>query len=85
MCRALCVLQGFHDPSRSKVLHFSLNPASLAKQQRLEEQAQLRQECERLREMVRVLEGGGPLPEDLEGAVSLQSPQEVSGTWLPPG
>lgn len=71
-------LQGFHDPSRTKVLHFSLNPASLAKQQRLEEQTQLRQECERLREMVRVLEGGGSLPEDLEGAGSLQSPQEVS-------
>ncbi|XP_061455440.1 mitotic spindle assembly checkpoint protein MAD1 isoform X2 [Rhineura floridana] len=67
-------LQGYHDPSKTKVLHFSMNPASLAKQQHLEEQARLREECERLRELVRVLEGG----EKPEGAVSLQSPQDIA-------
>lgn len=61
-----------------------MNPASLAKQQRLEDQLQLREECERLREMVKVLEGGRSLPERLEGAVSLQSPQEVTGRYILP-
>ncbi|XP_054848856.1 mitotic spindle assembly checkpoint protein MAD1 isoform X1 [Eublepharis macularius] len=69
---------GDYDPSKTKVLHLSVNPASLAKQQRLEEQAHLREECERLREMVRVLERGGSLPETSEGAASLQSPQEIA-------
>ncbi|NXJ75746.1 MD1L1 protein, partial [Trogon melanurus] len=71
-------LQGDYDPSRTKVLHFSMNPASLAKQQRKEEQQQLQEECERLREMVRVLEGGGSIPGNLEGVGSFQSPQEVA-------
>ncbi|KAM6121635.1 mitotic spindle assembly checkpoint protein MAD1 [Phoenicopterus ruber ruber] len=71
-------LQGDYDPSRTKVLHFSMNPASLAKQQRKEEQQQLQEECERLRELVRVLEGGGSIPGNLEGAGSFQSPQEVA-------
>ncbi|XP_010124017.1 PREDICTED: mitotic spindle assembly checkpoint protein MAD1 [Chlamydotis macqueenii] len=71
-------LQGDYDPSRTKVLHFSMNPASLAKQQRKEEQQQLQEECERLRELVRVLEGGGSIPGNLEGVGSFQSPQEVA-------
>ncbi|KAM6250201.1 mitotic spindle assembly checkpoint protein MAD1 isoform 1-T2 [Porphyrio hochstetteri] len=71
-------LQGDYDPSRTKVLHFSMNPASLAKQQRKEEQQQLQEECERLRELVRVLEGGGSIPENLEGVGSFQSPQEIA-------
>ncbi|XP_053221653.1 mitotic spindle assembly checkpoint protein MAD1 isoform X1 [Podarcis raffonei] len=71
-------LQGYHDPSKTKVLHFSLNPASLAKQQRLEEQTHLREECQRLRELVRVLEAGDSIPEKLEGAASLQSAQEIA-------
>ncbi|NWU62087.1 MD1L1 protein, partial [Pterocles burchelli] len=71
-------LQGDYDPSRTKVLHFSMNPASLAKQQRREEQQQLQEECERLRELVRVLEGGGSIPANLEGVGSFQSPQEIA-------
>ncbi|XP_065500593.1 mitotic spindle assembly checkpoint protein MAD1 isoform X2 [Caloenas nicobarica] len=71
-------VQGDYDPSRTKVLHFSMNPASLAKQQRKEEQQQLQEECERLRELVRVLEGGGSIPGNLEGVGSFQSPQEVA-------
>ncbi|XP_009644217.1 mitotic spindle assembly checkpoint protein MAD1 [Egretta garzetta] len=71
-------LQGDYDPSRTKVLHFSMNPASLAKQQRKEEQQQLQEECERLRELVRVLEGGGSIPGNLEGVGSFQSPQEIA-------
>ncbi|XP_075574605.1 mitotic spindle assembly checkpoint protein MAD1 [Pelecanus crispus] len=71
-------LQGDYDPSRTKVLHFSMNPASLAKQQRKEEQQQLQEECERLRELVRVLEGGGSITGNLEGVGSFQSPQEIA-------
>ncbi|NXH97840.1 MD1L1 protein, partial [Pachycephala philippinensis] len=71
-------LQGDYDPSRTKVLHFSMNPMSLAKQQRKEEQQQLQEECERLRELVRVLEGGGSISGSLEGVGGFQSPQEVA-------
>ncbi|XP_054036320.1 mitotic spindle assembly checkpoint protein MAD1 [Dryobates pubescens] len=71
-------LQGDYDPSRTKVLHFSMNPASLAKQQRKEEQQNLQEECERLREMLRVVEGGGSIPGSLEGVGSFQSPQEIA-------
>ncbi|NXI64056.1 MD1L1 protein, partial [Anseranas semipalmata] len=71
-------LQGDYDPSKTKVLHFSMNPASLAQQQRKEEQQQLQEECERLRELVRVLEGGGSVRGNLEGVGSFQSPQEIA-------
>ncbi|NXH25826.1 MD1L1 protein, partial [Myiagra hebetior] len=71
-------LQGDYDPSRTKVVHFSMNPMSLAKQQRKEEQQQLQEECERLRELVRVLEGGGSISGNLEGVGAFQSPQEIA-------
>ncbi|XP_030340818.1 mitotic spindle assembly checkpoint protein MAD1 isoform X1 [Strigops habroptila] len=71
-------VQGDYDPSKTKVLHFSMNPASLAMQQRKEEHQQLQEAYERLREMVRVLEGGGSIPENLEGLGSLQSSQEIA-------
>ncbi|XP_077172686.1 mitotic spindle assembly checkpoint protein MAD1 [Paroedura picta] len=76
---------GNHDSSKTKVLHLSENPASLAKRQHLQEQANLREECQRLRERVQVLESGGSLPETSEGAgglpeaaVSLPSTSEVT-------
>ncbi|NXV01291.1 MD1L1 protein, partial [Cettia cetti] len=71
-------LQGDYDPSRTKVVHFSMNPMSLAKQQRKEEQQQLQEECERLRELVRVLKGGGSVSGNLEGLGGFQSSQEVA-------
>ncbi|NXP56467.1 MD1L1 protein, partial [Heliornis fulica] len=71
-------LQGDYDPSRTKILHFSMNPASLAKQQYKEEQQQLQEECEKLRELLRALEGGGSIPENLEGIGIFQSPQEIA-------
>lgn len=77
--------QGDYDPSRTKVLHFSMNPMSLAKQQRKEEQQQLQEECERLRELVRVLEGGGSISGNLEGVGGFQSPQEIAGRLLASG
>nr|XP_005990929.1 PREDICTED: mitotic spindle assembly checkpoint protein MAD1 isoform X2 [Latimeria chalumnae] len=71
-------LQGDYDPTRIKVIHFSQNPVNLAKQHNIAELHQLREECERLRELVRVLEGGGSVPEKLEGAVNLPSSQEIT-------
>nr|XP_003225865.2 PREDICTED: mitotic spindle assembly checkpoint protein MAD1 [Anolis carolinensis] len=69
-------LQGYHDPTKTKVLHFGMNPASLAKQQRLEEHQRLKEENERLRQLV--LREGGSVPERVEGAVTLQSSQEIA-------
>ncbi|KAM3826978.1 LOW QUALITY PROTEIN: mitotic spindle assembly checkpoint protein MAD1 [Vipera latastei] len=77
-------LRGYHDPSRTKILHFSMNPASLAKQQRQEEMANLREECERLREKVRILDGGDgegtstSSSGKLEGGANLQSHPEIA-------
>lgn len=62
-----------------------MNPATLAMQQRKEEHQQLQEAYERLREMVRVLEGGGSIPENLEGLGSLQSSQEIAGRLLASG
>ncbi|XP_059933968.1 mitotic spindle assembly checkpoint protein MAD1 [Mesoplodon densirostris] len=64
-------LQGDYDQSRTKVLHLSLNPAGAARQR-------LREECERLRELVHTLEAGGAIPTDLEAAAGLPSSKEVT-------
>ncbi|XP_045317964.1 mitotic spindle assembly checkpoint protein MAD1 isoform X7 [Leopardus geoffroyi] len=71
-------LQGGYDQSKTKVLHMSMNPASAAKQRLREDQARLQEECERLRELVRALERGGPVPADLEAAAGLPSSKEVA-------
>ncbi|XP_071976463.1 mitotic spindle assembly checkpoint protein MAD1 isoform X2 [Engystomops pustulosus] len=72
-------LQGSYDPSKVKVIHFSMNPASRAQQQRKEEVQNLQEECNKLRELVRILEGGTPVPDKLEAAGSIQTPiQEVT-------
>ncbi|XP_069840020.1 mitotic spindle assembly checkpoint protein MAD1 [Dendropsophus ebraccatus] len=72
-------LQGSYDPSKVKVLHFSMNPANKAQQQRKDEVQNLQEECNRLRELVRILEGGSAVPDKLEIAGSIQTPiQEVT-------
>ncbi|XP_062865888.1 mitotic spindle assembly checkpoint protein MAD1 [Trichomycterus rosablanca] len=57
-------LQGDYDPVKTKVMHFRMNPTSVAKQQRAEEMEQLKVECERLRERLRKLEAGGAIMSD---------------------
>lgn len=54
-------LQGDYDPVKTRVLHFKMNPTSVAKQQRLQEVEALREEVTRLRELVRSLQDGGAL------------------------
>ncbi|XP_054421398.1 mitotic spindle assembly checkpoint protein MAD1 isoform X1 [Pteronotus mesoamericanus] len=70
-------LLGDYDQSKTKVLHLSMNPASEARQGLRQDQARLREECERLRKLVSALERGGPVPADLE-ASCLPSSKEVT-------
>ncbi|XP_075830746.1 mitotic spindle assembly checkpoint protein MAD1 isoform X1 [Microtus pennsylvanicus] len=71
-------LQGDYNQSRTKVLHMSLNPTSMARQRQREDHDRLQGECERLRGLVHALERGGPIPADLEAASSLPSSKEVA-------
>ncbi|XP_057620591.1 mitotic spindle assembly checkpoint protein MAD1 isoform X1 [Chionomys nivalis] len=71
-------LQGDYNQSRTKVLHMSLNPTSMARQRQREDHDRLQEECERLRGLVHALERGGPIPADLEAASSLPSSKEVA-------
>ncbi|XP_071486404.1 mitotic spindle assembly checkpoint protein MAD1-like [Diadema antillarum] len=52
-------LKGDYDPTKTKILSFSMNPAAVAKKQKGEELEKLRAECETLRQRVRVLEESG--------------------------
>ncbi|XP_056135656.1 mitotic spindle assembly checkpoint protein MAD1 [Lampris incognitus] len=54
-------LQGDYDPMKTRVLHFKMNPTSVAKQQRQQEVETLREEVTRLREHLRSLQDGGAL------------------------
>ncbi|XP_062945973.1 mitotic spindle assembly checkpoint protein MAD1 isoform X2 [Cynocephalus volans] len=72
------ILRGDYDQGRTKVLHMSLNPTSVAKQRLREDRDRLQEECEQLRELVRALERGGPIPANLEAAACLPSSKEVA-------
>ncbi|CAH1274222.1 MAD1L1 [Branchiostoma lanceolatum] len=52
-------LQGDYDPTKTKVVHFGLNPTALRRQHRQEELEKLREECEKLRQQLRAAEEGG--------------------------
>ena len=76
--------QGDYDPSKTKVISFSMNPASMARQERAGELNKLREECETLRQRVKVLEESGPDVDDVTMQVSKKlkeggSSQEVEG------
>ena len=60
----LLFFQGYYDPTKSKIVHFSMNPLAKAKQQRAEELEKLRKENESLRRRLQLLEEGGCSPED---------------------
>lgn len=51
--------QGDYDPVKTRVLHFKMNPTTVAKQQRQQETEALQEEVTRLRELVRSLQEGG--------------------------
>ncbi|CAL9699820.1 unnamed protein product [Knipowitschia caucasica] len=72
-------LQGDFDPSKTKLLHFKMNPTAVAKQQRQQEVDSLQEELTRLREMVRAMQEGGSQDESsvLGLSVSLPPSKEV--------
>lgn len=70
--------QGDYDQGRTKVLHMTVNPASEAQQSLRQDQARLREECERLRQLLGALGRGGPAPAGLQ-ASGLPPSQEVAG------
>ncbi|XP_029315408.1 LOW QUALITY PROTEIN: mitotic spindle assembly checkpoint protein MAD1 [Cottoperca gobio] len=52
-------LQGDYDPVKTQVLHFKMNPTTVAKQQRQQDVDALREEVTCLRDLVRSLQDGG--------------------------
>lgn len=52
-------LQGDYDPTKTKVLHFEMNPVAIAAKQRAAELTRLREENEELKQRVKVLEESG--------------------------
>ena len=75
------MLQGDFDPTKVKVIHFSQNPFTHARQMRTAEIEQLKEECEKLRKTVKMLEEGDKLkPARVEQIVIDEaSPHEVKG------
>lgn len=67
-------LQGDYDPVKTRVLHFKLNPTSVAKQQRVEEAESLREEVSRLRDLLRSVQEGGAQDENSALGMSLSLP-----------
>lgn len=63
---------------KTKVLHFRLNPTSVALQERSEEVEQLKVERERLREHLRKLEAGGAVTSD-DTTLIIPPSQEILG------
>ena len=56
--------QGYYDPTKTKIVHLSMNPSSVARQQRGEELEKLKKENECLRRKLKLLEEGGSSSND---------------------
>ncbi|XP_010731916.3 mitotic spindle assembly checkpoint protein MAD1 [Larimichthys crocea] len=74
-------LQGDYDPVKTQVLHFKMNPTTVAKQQRQQEVEALREEVTRLRELMRSLQDGSTLVQSQDDS-SMHAPS--LGLSLPP-
>uniref|UniRef100_A0A3Q3LAN8 Mitotic arrest deficient 1 like 1 n=1 Tax=Mastacembelus armatus TaxID=205130 RepID=A0A3Q3LAN8_9TELE len=73
-------LQGDYDPVKTRVIHFKMNPTTVAKQQRQQEVDVLRHEVTHLRELVRSLQDGNALVHSQDDA----SVTTVLSLSLPP-
>ncbi|XP_021932556.1 mitotic spindle assembly checkpoint protein MAD1 isoform X3 [Zootermopsis nevadensis] len=72
-------LKGDFNPMKSKVLHIRMNPAATVEAQREDKLTHLQQECNRLQERVRVLEGGQmqDVTQEVNLRLAASSTQEV--------
>ncbi|XP_031555898.1 mitotic spindle assembly checkpoint protein MAD1-like [Actinia tenebrosa] len=73
-------IQGYYDPTKTKVLHFSMNPTSFARQKKVEEIEKLRKENDSLRLKIQALEGGKLPASSSTAADSLQTSPEISAS-----
>ncbi|KAF3852588.1 hypothetical protein F7725_005943 [Dissostichus mawsoni] len=74
------ILQGDYDPIKTRVLHFKMNPTTVAKQQRQQDIDALREEVTRLSELVRSLQEGGAMVQgdsSINASLSLPPSKEV--------
>lgn len=69
-------LQGDYDPTKTKVLHFEMNPVAMASKQRAAELQMLREENEALKQRIKILEESGGQADDVTEQVQkrLQEP-----------
>ncbi|XP_071106833.1 mitotic spindle assembly checkpoint protein MAD1-like [Haliotis cracherodii] len=69
-------LQGDYDPSKTKVVHFTMNPAEIAQRHREEEMKRLQDENDKLKQRLKLLEESGGSVDDLTQKVEkkLQEP-----------
>uniref|UniRef100_A0A3Q3LM55 Mitotic spindle assembly checkpoint protein MAD1 n=1 Tax=Mastacembelus armatus TaxID=205130 RepID=A0A3Q3LM55_9TELE len=74
-------LQGDYDPVKTRVIHFKMNPTTVAKQQRQQEVDVLRHEVTHLRELVRSLQDGNALVHSQDDASVHSSSLSIN---LPP-
>lgn len=80
-------VQGDYDPTKTKVIHFEMNPVAMAAKQRAAEIQMLREENEALKQRLKILEESGGQAEDVTEQVQkrLQEPsssKEVDGKKL---
>ena len=80
-------MQGDYDPTKTKVIHFEMNPVAMAAKQRAAEIQMLREENEALKQRLKILEESGGQAEDVTEQVQkrLQEPsssKEVDGKKL---
>ena len=59
------LLQGEYDPKETKVVHFRMNPAELAQKRRALELSKLKEENEKLKQRLKMLEESGGHVDDL--------------------
>ena len=64
-----CFVQGDYDPTKLKVLHFKMNPHDTATDRQREELTKVKEENERLRQRINILEENDGRIEDLTVAV----------------
>ena len=81
------ILQGDYDPTKLKVLHFTMNPSAIAQQERSTELSRLKMENEKLMNRVKILEEAGAEAMDVTKQVEMKmqepsSSKDIEGMLL---